>query len=340
MKYPLQATPRGQRITWQIIVLALLLVRGNGLVTAQNAQGPQTIQSGGEQLRAEAAKGNISSLQTLLDAGADVNAKDPSGVTALMEAVHAGQVEAVKFLIARGADVNATADREGIQLTPLSVASENIEFVNMWTSQEGALLSMIRKKRRQTNNQNANDIARALLAAGASVDKSPSFLDPDYLELAPKTVAIVQLMDGRSEKPDENKMRDKLAKGFDAALRTRLYKTVKFEAARQQLADSGLTGAKLDEPDIKAACATLKTDAIARVRLHDYRTAEKVVFKGALADADFEIVSCVTSKPLWKRATGQVRMTGGFIVARFNGWDTQLLAEYAMKNLPPKPKGR
>jgi hypothetical protein len=340
MKNQLQATLRWQRITWQMAILALLMIMTNGLATAQNGQRPQTIQSGGEQLRAEAAKGNISSLQALMDAGADVNAKDPSGVTALMEAVHAGHVEAVKFLIARGADVNATADREGIQITPLSVASENIEFVNMWTSQEGALLSMIRKKRRQTNNQNANDIARALLAAGASVDKSPSFLEPDYLDLAPKTVAIVQLIDGRSEKPDEEKMRDKLAKGFDAALRTRQYKTVKFEVARQKLVASGLTGTRLDEPDIKDACAALSADAIARVRLHDYRTSEKVVFKGALADADFEIVSCATSKPLWKRATGQVRMTGGFIVARIKGWDTQLLAEYAMKNLPPKPKGR
>lgn len=291
-----------------------------------------------EQLRAEAAKGNVSRLQELLKAGADVNAKDPSGVTALMEAVHAGKVEAVKFLISRGADVNATADRERTQITPLSVASENIQFVS-WV-QEGLMLNLIRKKKRQTNNQNANDIARALLAAGASVDKSPSFLDPDYLELAPKSVAIVQLIDARSEKADEEKMRDKMAKGFAAALRTRRYEPVKFEVARQKLANSGLTGAKLDEPDIKDACAALSTDAIARMRLHDYRTSEKVIAKGALADADFEIVSCATNKPLWKRATGQVRMQGGFIVARFKGWDTQLLAEYAMKNLPPKPKGR
>jgi hypothetical protein len=178
-----------------------------GIITFNEAQ---TIQSSGEQLRAEAAKGNISGMQALLSAGTDVNAKDLSGVTALMEAVHAGKVEAVKFLISQGADVNATADRDGVQITPLSVASENIEFVNMWTSQEGALLTLIRKKRRQTNNQNANDIARALLAAGASVDKSPSFLEPDYLQLAPKSVAIVQVIDGRSEKPDEKKMRDKL----------------------------------------------------------------------------------------------------------------------------------
>lgn len=340
MKYQLQANVRWQRITWQIIVLALPLVMWSGLATAQNEQESQTIQSSGEQLRAEAAKGNISRLQELLSAGADVNAKDSSGVTALMEAVHAGQVEAVKFLISRGADVNTTADRDGVQITPLSVASEKIEFVNIWTSQEGALLGMIRKKKRQANNQKANDIARALLAAGASVDKSPSFLDPDYLELAPKSVAIVQLIDGRSEKPDEEKMRDKMAKGFDAALRTRQYKTVKFEVARQKLATSGLTGARLDEPDTKDACAMLSTDAIARVRLHDYRTSEKVIGKAALADADFEIVSCATNKPLWKRATGQVRMTGGFIRARITGWDTQSLAEYAMKNLPPKPKGR
>jgi len=43
----------------------------------------------------------------LIDKGADVNAKDITGETALMVAAERGHTEIVKLLIGRGADVNA-----------------------------------------------------------------------------------------------------------------------------------------------------------------------------------------------------------------------------------------
>ena len=44
--------------------------------------------------------------RALIDAGADINAKDEAGSTALMVASEYGRTEIVKLLIATGADVN------------------------------------------------------------------------------------------------------------------------------------------------------------------------------------------------------------------------------------------
>ena len=48
----------------------------------------------------------IPKANKLLDAGADVNAESPLGLTALMQAVKCGSTEVVKFLLERKADPN------------------------------------------------------------------------------------------------------------------------------------------------------------------------------------------------------------------------------------------
>ncbi len=51
--------------------------------------------------------GEISAVQRMLAAGADVNHRDSEGVTLLMLAANAGDMPMVKLLIKNGADVNA-----------------------------------------------------------------------------------------------------------------------------------------------------------------------------------------------------------------------------------------
>lgn len=52
--------------------------------------------------------GDAGKVEALLASGADANARDSEGVTALMLAANAGNLEMVKALLAAGADVSAT----------------------------------------------------------------------------------------------------------------------------------------------------------------------------------------------------------------------------------------
>ena len=187
-----------------------------------------------EDLSVAAAQGDIERLQELLAKGADPNARGSNNATALMNAVYAGKIDAVKFLISKGADVDATFDRDGIPITALSVASEKLQFVRL--SEGSVTLNLMRRKSRNAGNVVATDIARALLAAGASIEKSPSYLDPDFLEKAPATVAIIHITDERSDKRDEERLRDKMASGFASQLAMRGYKVTKYRDARQKSA--------------------------------------------------------------------------------------------------------
>lgn len=60
-------------------------------------------------------------LQAALDAGADINAANADGYTALMFAASYNSAEVVRFLIAKGADVDATASK--IRMNALHIAA-------------------------------------------------------------------------------------------------------------------------------------------------------------------------------------------------------------------------
>jgi ankyrin repeat protein len=66
-----------------------------------------------------AGEGKLEVVRYLLDEGADVNAREARGNTALMEAAYFGHVETLKELLLRGADINAI----GLQGTALDVAT-------------------------------------------------------------------------------------------------------------------------------------------------------------------------------------------------------------------------
>ena len=65
-----------------------------------------------------AREGRVNAVRYLLDHGADVNAYDVSGNTALAEATYYSQVPVIKELLARGANINAPANGA----TPLDIA--------------------------------------------------------------------------------------------------------------------------------------------------------------------------------------------------------------------------
>ena len=72
-------------------------------------------------LHSAVAKKSIPIAKMLLEAGANVNARQTSGVTALHSAVHNGQLDMVQLLLERGADISSTME-DG--RTPLSMAEE------------------------------------------------------------------------------------------------------------------------------------------------------------------------------------------------------------------------
>lgn len=66
-------------------------------------------------LHAAAKRGDVAAIRALFDKGANIDARDAAGATALLVATRNNQVEAARALIEAGADVNA---KDGIQDSP------------------------------------------------------------------------------------------------------------------------------------------------------------------------------------------------------------------------------
>jgi len=108
------------RHNWTILILLTLILCISCVTTDDK---PTTIDSSkiNADLRRAAESGNIDEVRTLLDAGAELNATDDEGFTALMYASWIGHSEVAKLLIEAGVDVNAQAKEGG---TALMIASE------------------------------------------------------------------------------------------------------------------------------------------------------------------------------------------------------------------------
>lgn len=100
----------------RLLPLLLLLLLPLFAVTPLAQQTPDPKQQLNEQLYEAVRKGDAAAVRSLLDKGADVNAKFRYGATALFKAAERGHTEIVKLLLERGADAavkdtfyNATA---------------------------------------------------------------------------------------------------------------------------------------------------------------------------------------------------------------------------------------
>jgi hypothetical protein len=82
------------------------------------------------ELFAAVEKGNLASVDGMIEKGADVNARDAGGFTALMQAAFLGHKLIARLLVAHGADVEA-ADRSGRTAVTFASISHNRAIRNM-----------------------------------------------------------------------------------------------------------------------------------------------------------------------------------------------------------------
>jgi len=80
--------------------------------------------------RAATAAGDLHRVCALLDEGADIDALDEHGQTALMNAAYRGDTELAQVLIGRGADLNHTA-KYRLTALMLAVINDHREIVEL-----------------------------------------------------------------------------------------------------------------------------------------------------------------------------------------------------------------
>src|SRR5271157_1133937 len=76
--------------------------------------------------------GDVKTVRALIKAGADVNARDKHGWTALMIATANGQTDVVETLIKAGADVNAV-DEDSVTALMIAALNDHTDAVNVRT---------------------------------------------------------------------------------------------------------------------------------------------------------------------------------------------------------------
>jgi ankyrin repeat protein len=81
-------------------------------------------------LHMAARRGNADVIAALLDAGADIEARDSQRDTSLRRAVNCGKVEAAKLLLARGADACSVGSKK---LTP-ALAARTVEMQQLFAA--------------------------------------------------------------------------------------------------------------------------------------------------------------------------------------------------------------
>ena len=99
------------------------------VLLAPLATSAQTKQELNDQFWEAARKGDVQAVTTLLDKGADVNAKFRYGATALFKAAERGNTEVVKLLLARGADPNVKDTFYGTTAMVWALDNKRIEVV-------------------------------------------------------------------------------------------------------------------------------------------------------------------------------------------------------------------
>src|ERR1043166_1983267 len=110
---------------------SLVLVLSTLLFLPVAVIGQNSKQELNDQLFEAVRKGDPASVTTLLDKGADVNAKFRYGTTALFKAAERGHLEVVKILLARGADVKVKDTFYGATAMSWALQNDHIDVVRL-----------------------------------------------------------------------------------------------------------------------------------------------------------------------------------------------------------------
>jgi ankyrin repeat protein len=132
-----------------------------------------------------AIRGNIAAIKKILKTE-DVNEQDPSGRTALMQAIFSNNPDAVKLLLQAGADINAK-DNEGLTALMLAASSSNYRITDIIT-----LLLLYGADPNLTNHagQTALDVA-------AEYHANPRVIELLYEATHPLSAPTIQLQQKR-----------------------------------------------------------------------------------------------------------------------------------------------
>ncbi|MGA3204246.1 MAG: ankyrin repeat domain-containing protein [Bryobacteraceae bacterium] len=142
--------------------------------------------------------GNAAMIETLLKAGADVNAKKANGTTALMLAAASGSADAVKMLLDHGAGVDAKESAHG-QTALMFAAALNRDGVTKLLLARGAdpnIATTVRKMERVRFDQDGNVVEDR--PSGGRGGGPPRSEEPP----SPEAAAAFQKMANESQKSD------------------------------------------------------------------------------------------------------------------------------------------
>lgn len=141
-----------------------------------------------------AGDGKADDVRALLAGGADVNAIDQYGYTALMDAAQEGHAEVVSALLAKGADVNATRKDDNWTALHYAANSGLADVVRILLDKgadvnakvkNGETALMIAADNEEDKNEPARvDVVRALLAKGADVNAKDEYGETALIKTA------------------------------------------------------------------------------------------------------------------------------------------------------------
>lgn len=130
----------------------------------------------GESLSIAARKGEVRSIQRLLENGASINGRDQHGWTALHRASFKGKQDAVRVLIEKGVDINGR-DEDGYTALHCAVESGHVEVIELLMKKGADVESRTNKgvsALQIAESLHYSGITRVLIHGGATKDGSVS----------------------------------------------------------------------------------------------------------------------------------------------------------------------